>query len=407
MIKAIRRKCYQRHNRKNKKSAPKSALSDQQQQQQQQISPHSSSSLLLSLPFECRIGIFNYLDPQELVNASETCKKLSKDCRHGSLEQKILPTYQVGPRKAKVLSMIPFQSVTALLKRLRKNQTQNTKKFSQYSHLRVHKIEEFCGNGVHSISVNNKKIKTPCSRFRSLDVSIPSNQPTKAVDRYVVADLLCYLPNLVEINLSNLFLVGIGDGPFSSLQSRRKLEMVIWNRTSNRTIEGSEFFNCKNLKHVELDDTNFVSCWMYRGRLRRLSDLSNDVVATIMTDDENQGRGDDNNNDAGNEEEFNDNVEEIDDANDGNTGNIGATILEMDGAADTIFCYLRSVEYLSIRNAMWREPGSRPGTEIPVSQDALIKFVRNAPKSLRVFRSDLYERNVRMLRLERPNIEFL
>merc|ERR1711971_1210763 len=42
-----------------------------------------------------------------------------------------------------------------------------------------------------------------------------------------------------------------------------------------------------------------------------------------------------------------------------------------------------------------------------IPQDALIKFVRNAPLSLKWFRSDLTEENMDILRLERPGIELL
>ena len=45
------------------------------------------------------------------------------------------------------------------------------------------------------------------------------------------------------------------------------------------------------------------------------------------------------------------------------------------------------------------------GTILP--QNVLIKFVQNAPASLRWFRSDLSEANMNMLRLERPEIQFV
>ena len=40
-------------------------------------------------------------------------------------------------------------------------------------------------------------------------------------------------------------------------------------------------------------------------------------------------------------------------------------------------------------------------------QNALIRFVRNAPSTLRWFRSDLTPDNMTMLRMERPGIELL
>jgi hypothetical protein len=62
----------------------------------------------------------------------------------------------------------------------------------------------------------------------------------------------------------------------------------------------------------------------------------------------------------------------------------------------------KSLECVSIRNMRyhfdWRDDDK---------QNALIKFVRNAPSILRWFRSDLTPNNMTMLRLERLGIELL
>ena len=65
----------------------------------------------------------------------------------------------------------------------------------------------------------------------------------------------------------------------------------------------------------------------------------------------------------------------------------------------------KPLERVSIRNAKWYVYGIRDTTVIP--QNALIKFVRKAPMSLRWFRSDLTEENRTMLRSERPGIELV
>ena len=44
---------------------------------------------------------------------------------------------------------------------------------------------------------------------------------------------------------------------------------------------------------------------------------------------------------------------------------------------------------------------------VSIPQDALIKFVRNAPSSLKWFRSDLTVENIKLLQRERPEIEFV
>ena len=69
-----------------------------------------------------------------------------------------------------------------------------------------------------------------------------------------------------------------------------------------------------------------------------------------------------------------------------------------------LFRFCKSIERLSIRNATYYS-GSKRTRNIP--QNALIKFVRKAPASLRWFRSDLTEENIVMLQKERPEIELL
>jgi hypothetical protein len=64
-----------------------------------------------------------------------------------------------------------------------------------------------------------------------------------------------------------------------------------------------------------------------------------------------------------------------------------------------------TLERVSIRNAKWFL--DRTNITRMISQNALIKFVRLAPHTLRWFRSDLTQENINMLRLERPDIELI
>ena len=66
----------------------------------------------------------------------------------------------------------------------------------------------------------------------------------------------------------------------------------------------------------------------------------------------------------------------------------------------------KPLERVSIRNAKWHVYGIRDDP-IVIPQNALIKFVRKAPTSLRWFRSDLTEANRTMLQSERPGIELV
>jgi hypothetical protein len=81
----------------------------------------------------------------------------------------------------------------------------------------------------------------------------------------------------------------------------------------------------------------------------------------------------------------------------------------------------KSLERVSIRNAKYRFIGGDDEDDdsdddsddnddeqiLTFAQNSLIKFVRNAPSSMRWFRSDLTPDNMTMLRLERPEIELL
>jgi hypothetical protein len=64
------------------------------------------------------------------------------------------------------------------------------------------------------------------------------------------------------------------------------------------------------------------------------------------------------------------------------------------------------LERVSIKNARYRdyEDGQEMIRLLP--QTVLIKFARNAPR-LRYFRSDLTQANIMMLRMEKPEIEFV
>jgi len=71
--------------------------------------------------------------------------------------------------------------------------------------------------------------------------------------------------------------------------------------------------------------------------------------------------------------------------------------------AEYMFCNWESnvLERLSIKNVRLGYDGYM------LPQNAVIKFVRNAPTSLRWFRSDLSHENIQMLRSERPEIELI
>ena len=65
-----------------------------------------------------------------------------------------------------------------------------------------------------------------------------------------------------------------------------------------------------------------------------------------------------------------------------------------------------ALERVSIRNMKLDQIHSEK-QQLKFNQNASIKFIRNAPQTLRWFRSDLTQENMEMLRMERPGIELL
>ncbi|OEU06584.1 hypothetical protein FRACYDRAFT_254282 [Fragilariopsis cylindrus CCMP1102] len=67
-----------------------------------------------------------------------------------------------------------------------------------------------------------------------------------------------------------------------------------------------------------------------------------------------------------------------------------------------------ALERVSIRNMRFMSYlGFDDEQQFAFSQNVSIKFIRNAPQTLRWFRSDLTQENMEMLRMERPGIELL
>ena len=70
----------------------------------------------------------------------------------------------------------------------------------------------------------------------------------------------------------------------------------------------------------------------------------------------------------------------------------------------------QSLERVSVKNSQYWASGRpmRTDQDPPrLPQTTLMKFIRHAPPSLTWFRSDLSQENIEVLRLERPEIEFV
>jgi len=305
---------------------------------------------LEQLPTECRIIILNFLRRADLVSVSVVSRQLHEDCWSEWIDNKIIPAYEIIPRTPSP-QRCGFFSTAAMLCLLCHNQINNNDRFSRYTHLKVHRVNELCSISAPDVRtvvtnwVENSDDQVRVDRVLSLDISVPP-RATQVYGSAITA-LASLMPNVREVDLSNIRLrdesrlVSMFQDTFSSL------EKLTWNRSEECPSSGYPFRNCDQLKEIIMDDSFFP---ITRNLLHKLLDL---------------------------------------------TGH------------DDIFMlrYCKTIERLSIRRAKWRRPGKEHNEDIP--QSVLVKFARRAPPSLRWFRSDLTKENIAMLRKERPMVEFL
>ena len=160
------------------------------------------------------------------------------------------------------------------------------------------------------------------------------------------------LPNLQAIDLSKNEAHPTILRVFS--QKCPRLEKITWNNTNKpvwlANIDGNDLIQATNLKELYMDNAVFCA----GGRENKYLDLENDENSHIY-----------------------------------------------------LFykCGSKVLERISIKNLRYYR--YTHSGNVPVAQNALIKFIRHAPPSLRWFRSDLTQENIGMLRSERPNIEFV
>lgn len=183
----------------------------------------------------------------------------------------------------------------------------------------------------------------------SLDMSLPPSpvdQLPGALGSTLALVLASILPNLREVNLSNTKLCC---EPLQELtETCPRLEKITWNnidRDFGVSIDGEHMMSATNLKELYMDDAVF--CGPFPSIL---SDMENDDYRSKMF-----------------------------------LFHMCSTVLERVSIKNVAYGYGRDV----------------------LPQNALIKFIRNAPSTLRWFRSDLTHKNIAILRLERPDIEFV
>jgi hypothetical protein len=301
---------------------------------------------LMSLPTPLRVSIFNYLGEtqDELIDLILVSKDLHEDCKRPGIEWKIIPTIVVGAQKQQGFNSFRIQ---VLIQKYAHNLSdkETNQKFQRYSHMRVNDVHKFTSVLLRE-DVAQMTRNVRIEGIISVDLS---SLPGIYASNYLPLALSNVLPNLRELDLSNT--------PFSWETTEeyskkcRFLEKITCHnieKDSYVTFDGDEMQSAKNLKEIYMDSSVF--CYYDSGEKDMMIDLNTTTYNSYF-----------------------------------------------------IFYHCcKMLERVSIRNARF---GASPS--MPVPQNALVKFVRNAPPCLRWFRSDLTLEHMNMLRLERPDIELL
>ena len=294
------------------------------------------------------IEVISWLDQDSLMNLSLVSKQLNDIicATEPGNKNKIIPVFEVAGTSAGIL----FQN---LLHHFKNKKTK--KKLQDYTIMRF-KDSNKCdddqagGSTDYTYSELTRIVKNiHFNGITLLDFSSLSPNTTYSSDMFFLPHSLPHiLPKLREVNFSNTYI----DGRILSSFSRfcPLLEIVTSNEAKNIALDGDHMLgearHSNVLKEMYIDNTVFLPISYYR--------------------------------------------EKFDDLND----------------HPEIFIFhkcCKAIERVSIRNARQ----SYEYTYSKISQNKLIKFVRNAPPTLRWFRSDLTLNNMTMLRLERPGIELL
>ena len=259
------------------------------------------------------------------------------DSNPGMAQHRIIPVLKISASKN--------ESDKGRTLRLMKCLVANLHKLQRYRVLRLLDVNKF-----DDADMDERFQWFQLDGIVSFDLSSPSQ--VSSVNSCVLHQLYSMLPNLREINLSNIGSAGF-DYVLSSFSTYcLRLERITWNNIdspSNIYLDGCDMKEATNLREIIMDGS-FFTC---DEGIDEISDLKNHPRSFL-------------------------------------------------------FCQLESqvLERISIRRAKFHNYDQQQVYK-KFPQNALIKFIRNAPPSLRWFRSDLSQKNIDMLRLEQPGIEFL
>lgn len=308
-------------------------------------------------------------------------KQFYNDFKRPGIEWNIIPTYIINPR---------LKSTRSLLRKLVYNQNMENQneKLNHYKCIKLNCINEY--NDIspwdaQMIHLTNTyyDIDTPERRNRGnkliLDLSLPSSSLNANYKRQVHPSVIVHIIRCLfrnnyyknktvdTINLSYIVLPSknITDHILNKLNTLQ-VNKIIWNHSKcNIYISGYQFYLIQDtIKEFIMNDTVFLV--KNREECNSLNDLIDEPNKNYMFQ---------NFCEHGSNRDKNNNVQ---------------------------------LERLSIKNAkVCSNRCSSLSQRIDIPQNALIKFIRNAPQTLKWFHSDLTQGNIDILKKERPDIEFM
>ena len=286
----------------------------------------------------------------KLINLTLVSKRfhriISTYEENGIKKWKLIPLFVLSPKENNGGNTINFHHTLNQYQ-----QDDDTKrKLQRYLLFRVNHIDKFEHVPDDKFKALRTKSLINMKGIRSLNLSLPSSSTMVPMSNSLPKTLARILPNLHELNLSHTNFHGHDVLSYFSVFCSY-LEKVTWTNINIETtvrLDGHDMEYARNLKEINMDDSNFKIC--FGQQEEKMSDLNNHPSIYIF-----------------------------------------------------YACWSTVLERVSIRNAKYQIYTNTSGSCL--SQNMLIKFIRNAPATLKWFRSDLSQDNMDMLTKERPGIQ--
>lgn len=339
-------------------SSNSSSRCNKKQKKEANVVPLPFIVTLMDLPISIRVKILNYFDEkqqEELRTLTVISKPFYEDCKRPGIEWELVPLFLLRPLPNK--QHLPVR-IEGFIQKMR--EYDRTRNFQRYRRMEVKDPRKFPENIIRGkferVTNNITQLYGIVSlKFSSQNAGVTCYFPlprTLSFNGFLPRLLSRMVPNLCELDISNM-----NFDPFIVKEFCERcptLEKITNNNNRKAVsggidIDGRDMQSATNLKEFMMDGSAFY-CRNYNPNYMR--DLHDHPTIFLFH-------------------------------------KCGSTVLER----------------LSMRNAKLQLSQYYNNAIIP--QNALIKFVRKAPPTLKWFRSDLSKENIDMLRKERPEIELV